>query len=136
MNKKFIIASGITVLAIVSLIYSAVNASAKTVLTVKELAATAPTPSNNIRLGAKVADEEILYATNPRLFLSFTATDIEESDARVRVEYLGVMPDTLRVGRHVILEGNFDGKVFHAKNLLTQCPSKYEPPTPGAAGYN
>jgi len=44
------------------------------------------------------------------------------------VEYAGIRPDTLQPGRDVILEGHYAGGVFQATVLMTQCPSKYEPP--------
>jgi cytochrome c-type biogenesis protein CcmE len=67
---------------------------------------------------------------------------------RVRVSYRGVVPDGLREGAEVIVEGKADGGGnFQADVLMTKCASKYEdrpaahPPTgtdhsetqPGAA---
>lgn len=66
---------------------------------------------------------------------------------QLRVVYFGVMPPQLKAERDVILEGDFTqaagsgaagsqgeaGGTFTAQYLLTQCPSKYEPPKPKAA---
>ena len=41
------------------------------------------------------------------------------------------MPDTLRPGRDVIMEGSYSpNEGFLATSLSTQCPSKYQPPDP------
>jgi cytochrome c-type biogenesis protein CcmE len=42
------------------------------------------------------------------------------------VRYNGVLPDMFAADRDVIVEGKVEGGVFHAKTLLTTCPSKYE----------
>ena len=57
----------------------------------------------------------------------------EEEPARVGtvpVVYFGVKPDMFAPGRDVIIDGNLEGGTLHATKLLTQCPSKYEPPDP------
>jgi cytochrome c-type biogenesis protein CcmE len=66
----------------------------------------------------------------------FLVRDIESAGGSIAVTFLGNMPDTLKPGRDVILQGNFDGEEFHANELLTQCPSKYEPPVPGGSKAN
>ena len=33
-------------------------------------------------------------------------------------------------GRDVIIDGEYKDGVLQAQKLLTQCPSKYEPPSP------
>jgi cytochrome c-type biogenesis protein CcmE len=42
------------------------------------------------------------------------------------VRYNGILPDMFAADRDVIVEGKVEGGVFHAKSLLTTCPSKYE----------
>ncbi|MFM7140653.1 MAG: cytochrome c maturation protein CcmE [Alphaproteobacteria bacterium] len=46
--------------------------------------------------------------------------------ARLPVSYNGILPDMFADGRDVIVEGRVVDGVFHAKSLLTTCPSKYE----------
>ena len=131
-NRRFILAVLIVTLAIAGLMYSAVTATAKTVHTVDELVMRAPMELSRIRLGARVTEQPINYQTTPKAILEFFVRDIKsQSGDSVPVVYYGIMPDTLQAGRDVILEGDFDGNKFVAKSLLTQCPSKYEPPLPG-----
>jgi cytochrome c-type biogenesis protein CcmE len=35
-------------------------------------------------------------------------------------------------GREVVVEGRYDGPGLHAKQIMTRCPSKYEPEPGGA----
>ena len=119
---------------IAALMYSAAVQSAKAVMTVDELSSSGAT--GNIQLGARVAESEIFYQTTPEFLLKFTVHDIPEGEKVIPVVYHGIMPDTLQEGRDVILEGKFDGEAFQASSLLTQCPSKYEPPLPGEASEN
>jgi cytochrome c-type biogenesis protein CcmE len=48
----------------------------------------------------------------------------------VPVVYYGVRPDMFAPGRDVIIDGNLESGTLQATKLLTQCPSKYEPPDP------
>lgn len=132
MNFRFwfaliVVLSGLTVL-----VASGVTDTSRRVVTVHELLAQ-PSMRSSIRLGARVTEDAIDYRTSPDFFLRFQVRDITQAgEGAVTVEYNQMMPNTLQAGRDVILEGDFDGKTFYAKSLLTQCPSKYEPPLPGS----
>jgi cytochrome c-type biogenesis protein CcmE len=57
--------------------------------------------------------------------LEFT---IMEGGKSLPVIYRGMVPDTFRAGREIVIEGHLDsGGVFQADTILTKCPSKYEP---------
>src|SRR5690606_19121203 len=88
-----------------------------------------------VRLGGKVADLPVQYVVEPEFELRFMIEDSvpegespAESVARVPVVYRGVKPDMFAPGRDVILDGEYVHGEFVASSLLTQCPSKYEPP--------
>lgn len=134
MNKKILLISFSIASALTVLIYASVAETARAVVTVQELVS-AGKAQKKIRLGARVSDAKISYQTEPEFKLSFRVRDpgASENSAEIGVSYLGIMPDTLKNGRDVILEGDFDGNNFYASSLLTQCPSKYEPPKPGAS---
>ena len=83
-----------------------------------------------IRVGGKVADAPIEYATEPQMILKFTLTDANDLSAQVPVVYEGLKPDMFTAGRDVIIDGEYVGGELRASKLLTQCPSKYEPPKP------
>lgn len=139
--SKIIIPIVVTILVLVFLINSAIEESSRKVLTVKELINEAKSEGfiskDRIRLGARVSSSDISVSSVPERIVSFYIKDIDNNDSSVDksdgvilVNYNGLMPDTLREGRDVILEGSFNGKVFLANTLNTQCPSKYEPPDP------
>lgn len=53
---------------------------------------------------------------------------VEGANARIPIEYVGVVPDIFREGIQVVVAGSFskgDG-VFYADDLLAKCPSKYQ----------
>jgi cytochrome c-type biogenesis protein CcmE len=139
MGYRFFLAIFIVTVGLSTLIYSAVQTGSRAVVTVSELIKSS-SPQKNIRLGARVADNNIEYETKPKFILRFNVKDVASQDANdssytIPVTYYGIRPDTMREGRDVILEGDFDGKQFVANSLLTQCPSKYEVPLPGET-YN
>lgn len=142
---KLIIPIALSVAVLAFLINSAVEESAKKVLTVADLLQQEKESEGvislrRIRLGARVASDQISVTTQPERKVSFPVMDMHQPEAgSIPVVYLGSMPDTLREGRDVILEGDFINGVFNAMVLNTQCPSKYEPPDPtvtGKAGSN
>ncbi|HMO16649.1 MAG TPA: cytochrome c maturation protein CcmE [Oligoflexia bacterium] len=134
--NKLILPILLVSLILAYLINSAVNESAKKVLTVLDLLEEDGSAKSNltlrrIRLGARVASDQIKNETKPKRKVSFPVHDINKPEAgSIPVEYEGNMPDTLREGRDVILEGDFINGIFNANVLNTQCPSKYEPPDP------
>lgn len=125
---KMFIGVVLLVMFLSGIVFSAVRGNAASVVTVQSLVAN-QTSHKQIRLGARVTDDEFIYRTEPDFFLQFWVTDPASAGSqKVQVDYQGIMPNTLQVGRDVIVEGDFiNGKVV-ARTLLTQCPSKYEPP--------
>lgn len=130
MTNRYITAGLIVFSAIAFLMYTAVSETAKAVVTVDQLVdgrASGP----NLRLGGRVSGDTIVYEAEPRPTLKFAVHDIPDGKTTINVIYYGLMPDTLKAGRDVILEGQYHGEIFEASSLLTQCPSKYEVPLPG-----
>lgn len=131
MSPKFLIAVFVVILSVAGLIYSAVSDTAKAVVTVDELVASG-SDRGPVQLGARVSkDSKIVSSSQPERTVKFDVEDISEAAETITVTYKGSMPDTLKPGRDVILQGYFKSGAFEATQLLTQCPSKYEPPVPG-----
>ncbi len=149
MRKRFVVAVLVCFAAVGALIFSAVKATAKPVVTVEELLK--GSSRSSLRLGARLMqpakheNKEVQFVvTDPGNLSVEKSAEYSKSDTplvaapkdpglALAVTYVGVMPDTLRVGRDVIMEGDYDSgtKKFTASQLQTQCPSKYEPPVPG-----
>jgi len=80
------------------------------------------------KLRIRVATDEIKYEVEPSFKLSFTVQDPKLQTEKFKVIYEGIKPDMFTTGRDVLLDGDYKDGVFYASSLLTQCPSKYEPP--------
>jgi cytochrome c-type biogenesis protein CcmE len=99
-----------------------------------------------IRVAGRVIAEGMSYQVEPNLELKFSITDpiakpaadatstpSPITPASIPVIYHGIKPDMFSEGRDVIIDGDFKNGQLEAVKLLTQCPSKYEPPKPNAS---
>jgi len=50
----------------------------------------------------------------------------EESGETLKVVYDGAKPGNFDQATHVVCVGKYENGVFHAKELLVKCPSKYQ----------
>ncbi len=119
------------------MVFQATRESTAAVLLPEDLAATpAGKDLMRIRVGGRVASDAIDYQMDPEFVLRFKVHNLpkEKQDvtafARIPVVYKGLKPDMFAAGRDVIIDGEYRGGVLYASKLLTQCPSKYEPPSP------
>ena len=140
MNRKFYILVGIALVAAILLIVNGVRNTASLVFVPSQLVAQASANNNlsRIRVAGRVSSQAIDYKTEPSIELRFTVNDPPghsasgSSAVSVPVIYRGLKPDMFQSGRDVIIDGAFKDGALVASSLLTQCPSKYEPPSPGA----
>lgn len=149
---KFLFGASVIVLAVATLIYSAVRETSAYFITVDEYAKTADAHAGKpLRLAGRVSngsvkwdpktlDLEFLIRAIPpkeaaenavqhsggKKTLTVTSTEAEAAVATLPVRYNGILPDMFAADRDVIVEGKVENGVFHAKTLLTTCPSKYE----------
>jgi len=102
------------------LIYSASGGSAEYYLTVSELRAQQPA-SGDVRVAGVVQNDVV--RSEGGLHVRFTEKD---STASVLVDYSGPVPDIFQPGITVVADGRLgaDG-VFHARQLLAKCPSRF-----------
>ena len=93
-------------------------------LNVAEARQAPPEKLRQVRLFGLVAPDSMIRQPS---VLSFHLADKDDSKQAIPVNYSGVIPDTLKDGAEVIVEGSLlpDGK-FSAKTLMTKCPSKYQ----------
>lgn len=129
--KKLIIAAA---LVCALLLFYASSTKSSLVLLPSDLLASDREIIKRVRLAGKVADAPILYTVTPKFELKFSISNPGESKnlgGAIPVVYNDIKPEMFAVGRDVILEGQYNQGVFYATKLMTQCPSKYEPPKPG-----
>ncbi len=133
MNKLFTILVVVFAIVAVVMITSATSSSSTKIITVADLSKLgAHGTAKRIQLGARVsASQPIDYQVEPKISLTFFAEDPGVvGGAVIPVEYDGLKPDMFTAGRDVIVSGDLIDGRFIASTLLTQCPSKYEPPKP------
>ncbi len=139
MNRIFI--SIIVVVAVIAglLVFQATRETSHAVLLPSDLTKVdAPKSRTRIRIGGRVADTPIEYTVEPTIVLKFKVHDPAAAGAQpqnlagslVPVTYYGLKPDNFTAGRDVIIDGEYKDGMLLAQKLLTQCPSKYEPPSP------
>ena len=58
--------------------------------------------------------------------LAFDLARPDDSDP-VPVAYRGILPDMFSEGREVVVEGRYQNGSLTARQIMTSCPSKYEP---------
>jgi cytochrome c-type biogenesis protein CcmE len=52
---------------------------------------------------------------------------IQDEEKRIaRVEYKGAKPNNFDIATSVVAKGRYENGTFHASEVLTKCPSKYE----------
>jgi cytochrome c-type biogenesis protein CcmE len=51
----------------------------------------------------------------------------QDNSAPVPVVYKGILPDMFGEGREVVVEGRYREGGLEARQIMTSCPSKYEP---------
>ena len=67
--------------------------------------------------------------------MRFEITDsVTSATQAMMVNYQGIVPDTVRAGTQVVVEGHYTQGIFQATTLLAKCPSKFQAATPGASG--
>lgn len=120
---------------IISVIY-ATNSSASKVMTPTELSKLSE-DIYRVRVAGRVVDNSISYSAEQASFLlKFQLGERKDKDgtlsgeAAIPVTYENIKPDMFKDGRDVLVDGDFVDGEFLASSLLTQCPSKYEPPQP------
>lgn len=57
---------------------------------------------------------------------TFSFFMIDESGNQMKVIYEGTIPNNFESATSVVVTGKYQNGYFHAKDILTKCPSKYE----------
>lgn len=123
-NTRFFVAGSILAVAIAFLIYNGMQGTSAFYMTVGELqAATAVSEGKQIRVGGNVVPGTIEHGGIGQE-LRFSISD---GAASVAIVYDGAPPDIFSDHAEVIATGTMaeDG-TFHATELLTKCPSRFE----------
>ncbi|MFO7767820.1 MAG: cytochrome c maturation protein CcmE [bacterium] len=75
--------------------------------------------------GMLTEQKESWYSRDEERTFNFYLIEEETGDT-LSVSYHGVKPSTFEEATSIVAIGSFDGERFHANQVLTKCPSKYE----------
>lgn len=131
MGRSFILLIVVFVVAAVLLVFQATQGTASAVVSLNDLALDPKHDRLRIRVAGRVVDDGIDYQLQPRIVLRFKVQEPGNPSGTVPVVYEGLKPDMFMGGRDVLIDGDYREGEIKASQLLTQCPSKYEPPSPG-----
>lgn len=126
-RRKFLIGGIIVVLAIGFLSYMGFMGAATFYYEVSELLEQGSLIyDENVRVNGQVATgsvEQLDLGTKTK----FTLIDISGEET-LPVVYVGIVPDTFKVGNEVVVEGYLDSDgTFHGHTLVPKCASRYVP---------
>lgn len=119
MNLKIIIASIIIVVAIV---FGAMSFMETNVEYTDFQTAMASHKKVQVK-GEWVRDKETSFDASKS---QFTFHMKDDNGREVRVVYDGAKPNNFEIADAVVVKGRFEDGDFHASDILTKCPSKYE----------
>jgi len=122
-RSKLIAITLIAVAILGYLVYTGIRDTMVYYLTVNQLIEQGPQSSDGgVRVGGKVHEGSVTW--DPKaLRLKFV---MGSENVSIPVFYQGVVPDSFKQGREVIVEGIYADGVFTASQIMPTCPSKYE----------
>lgn len=136
MNKLFVSIVVVFVTIGGLLVFQATRSGTSVVLLPSDLLAHASAkPLRRIRIAGRVNTSPVQYQVQPNFVLRFEIENPVDPHGAVPVVYHGLKPDMFAPGRDIIIDGEYVQGTLIANKLLTQCPSKYEPPLPEKSDY-
>jgi len=125
-KMKPILISMLIVSIVGYLVYTGIRDTMTYYLSVSEVLAQTPDNRNQtLRIGGSVSPGSVEW--DPKnLRLQFVIQDNQDDKTGITVDYRGVVPDSFKPGREIIVEGTYtgDGK-FKATTIMPKCASKY-----------
>jgi cytochrome c-type biogenesis protein CcmE len=125
----FVIAGLAIAAAVIYLVVANTGTSAEYYMTIHELRDCSSCAGQSVRVAGFVAKSGVTRLDASQV-IDF---DITDNTLSMPVSYRGIVPDTVRAGTQVVVEGHLVNGVFQATTLLAKCPSKFQAATPGAS---
>ena len=125
-QRRFIIGAVLIAAAVSYLVYAGIRTTSMYYFTMEEfLTQRQAHVGEDLRVKGWVRQGSVKWdaRTNELAF------DLARQDGAdpVPVAYRGVLPDMFAEGREVVVEGRYAAGALGAKQIMTSCPSKYEP---------
>ncbi|HHW14379.1 MAG TPA: cytochrome c maturation protein CcmE [Firmicutes bacterium] len=122
-RTKVFLGVGLIAVALVALLALGLSRSQTYYVTLAELLShPADRADQQLRVNGKLVGSSVAFDPG-KVQLKFNLTDGQRT---LPVTYNGVRPGSFEDGVEVLVEGKYRDGVFHADNVLTKCPSKYE----------
>jgi len=125
-QRRFVIGAALIAAAVSYLVYAGIRSTSVYYFEIAEfLPRRAAHEGEDLRVKGWVRAGSIKWdaRTND---LAFDLARQDGSDP-IAVAYRGILPDMFAEGREVVVEGRYASSGLAAKQIMTSCPSKYEP---------
>ena len=125
-QRRFIIGAVLIAAAVSYLVYAGIRTTSMYYFTMEEfLVQRSAHAGEDLRVKGWVRQGSVKWdaRTNELVF------ELARQDGAdpVPVAYKGILPDMFAEGREVVVEGRYAAGALGAKQIMTSCPSKYEP---------
>ena len=125
-QRRFIIGAALITAAVSYLVYAGIRSTSMYYFEVEEfLAKQSAHAGETLRVKGWVRSGTMQWdASTNRLAFDLSRQD---NTGPVPVAYRGILPDMFAEGREVVVEARWQDGALHARQIMTSCPSKYEP---------
>jgi cytochrome c-type biogenesis protein CcmE len=125
-RRRFIVGAVLIAAAVSYLVYAGIRTTSMYYFELDEfLAQRAAHVGEHMRVKGYVKHGTVKW--DPRTNeLAFALSHKDDTES-VPVAYKGILPDMFAEGREVVVEGRYAAGALGAKQIMTSCPSKYEP---------
>ena len=125
-QRRFIIGAVLIAAAVSYLVYAGIRTTSMYYFTMEEFTAQrGEHMGEDLRVKGWVRGGSVKWDARTNE-LAFELARQDGADP-VPVSYRGVLPDMFAEGREVVVEGRYASGALGAKQIMTSCPSKYEP---------
>lgn len=135
-RRRFIVGAAVIGAAVAYLVYAGIRTTSMYYFEIDEFLASGDAHAGeDLRVKGWVRRGSIQWDARTNA-LAFELARQDDSDP-VPVAYHGILPDMFAEGREIVVEGRFEDGGLAARQIMTSCPSKYEPaagedgPAPG-----
>jgi cytochrome c-type biogenesis protein CcmE len=130
-RRRFVVGAALIAAAVSYLVYAGIRTTSMYYFTLDEfVAARAAHAGEALRVKGWVRGGSIKWDARSN-DLTFELAR-QDGSSPVGVEYRGVLPDMFAEGREVVVEGRDVDGALQARQIMTSCPSKYEPTAPAS----
>jgi cytochrome c-type biogenesis protein CcmE len=127
-RRRFIVGAALIAAAVSYLVWAGIRSSSMYYLEIDEFVARqGGLVGETLRVKGWVRQGTMQWDARTNDLVFQLAPKDGSGGAVVPVSYRGVLPDMFAEGREVVVEARWQDGALHARQIMTSCPSKYEP---------